>query len=97
MQRTNRDMNQSLDRLTALQTERKARQREDLEELAALLEFNEIKHLPIEKTATKGQNGFVFSIQQIHAFATRKRLLKQAEDTKSRSRAPHKQFLRHAA
>ena len=97
MQRTNRDMNQSLDRLTALQTERKARQREDLEELTALLEFNEIKHLAIEKTATKGQNGFVFSIQQIHAFATRKRLLKQAEDTKSRSRAPHKPFLRHAA
>jgi len=79
MQRTNRDMQKSLDRLAALQTDRKARRQEDLEELAAVLEYNEIKHLPIEKTETKGPNGFVFSIQQIHAFATRKRRQKQAE------------------
>jgi len=79
MQRTNRDMQKSLDRLTSLQTDRKARQLQDLEELAALLELNEIKHLPIEQTETKGQNGFVFSIHQIHAFATRKRRRKQAE------------------
>jgi len=79
MQRTNRDMQKTLDRLTALQTGRKARQRQDLEELADLLEFNEIKHLPIEHTETQGANGFVFSIHRIHAFASRKRLLKQAE------------------
>ena len=81
MQRTNRDMQKTLDRLTALQTERKARRQEDLEELAALLEANEIKRLPIEQTETKGQNGFVFSIHQIHAFVTRKRRRKQAETT----------------
>jgi hypothetical protein len=79
MQRTNRDMQKSLDRLTALQTDRKARQREDLEELAALLEQNEIEHQPVENTETQGANGFVFSIHQIHAFATRKRRQKQAE------------------
>jgi hypothetical protein len=81
MQRTNRDMQKSLDRLAALQTDRKARQQQDLEELAALLEHNEIKHQPIENTETKGPNGFVFSIHQIHAFATRKRRQKQAEAT----------------
>ena len=78
MQRTNRDMQKSLDRLTAMQTDRKARRQEDLEELAALLEFNEIRHLPVENTETEGQNGFVFSPHQIHAFVTRKRQLKQA-------------------
>jgi hypothetical protein len=79
MQRTNRDMQKSLDRLTALQTERKARRQADLEELAALLEHNEIKRLPIEQTETQGQNGFVFSIHQIHAFAQRKRQLAYAK------------------
>jgi len=79
MQRTNRDMQKSLDRLAALQTDRKTRQQQDLEELAALLEYNEIKHIPIEKAETKGPNGFVFSIHRIHAFVTRKRRLELAE------------------
>ncbi len=60
MQRTNRDMQKNLDRLTAMQAERKARRQQDLEELAALLEYNEIKHLPVEQAETKGANGFVF-------------------------------------
>jgi len=84
MQRTNRDMQKSLDRLTALQADRKARQQQDLEELAALLEYNEIKHLPIENTETKGPNGFVFSIHQIHGFITRKRRLRDAATAEQR-------------
>jgi hypothetical protein len=84
MQRTNRDMQKSLDRLTALQTDRRTRQQQDLEELASLLEYNEIKHLPIENTETKGTNGFVFSIHRIHAFVIRKRLLKQAEAARNK-------------
>ena len=84
MQRTNRDMQKSLDRLTLLQSGRKARQQQDLEELAVLLEYNEIKHLPIEKTETTGANGFVFSIHRIHAFVTRKRQLKRAETSQHR-------------
>jgi hypothetical protein len=79
MQRTNRDMQKSLDRLAILQAERKARRQQDLEEVAALMEYNEIKHLPIENTETKGANGFVFSIHQIHAFVTRRTRLKQAQ------------------
>ena len=78
MQRTNRDVQKNSDRLAALQTERKTRRQQDLEELATLLEYNELKRLPIENTATQGSNGFVFSIHQIHACATRKRALKQA-------------------
>jgi hypothetical protein len=81
MQRTNRDMQKTLDRLTALQTERKTRRQQDLEELAALLDRNESEHQPIENTETQGANGFVFSIHQIHAFATRKRRRELAEDT----------------
>jgi hypothetical protein len=46
MQRTNRDMQKTLDRLTALQTVRKARRQQDLEEAAALLQLQETKHLP---------------------------------------------------
>jgi hypothetical protein len=79
LQRTNRDMQKNLDRLTSLQTERGALRRQDLEEVAALLEYNETRHLPVENTETKGANGFVFSIHQIHAFATRRRQLKQVE------------------
>jgi hypothetical protein len=78
MQRTNRDMQKTLDRLTAMQSERKAARQRDLEEVASLLELNEIKHIPIEKAETKGSNGFVFSLHEIHACVTRKRQLKEA-------------------
>jgi hypothetical protein len=43
MQRTNRDMEKALTRLTALKTERKALRQQDLEEAAALYQLNEIK------------------------------------------------------
>ncbi len=97
MQRTNRDMQKTLDCLTALQTDRKARRQQDLEELASILEYNEIKHIPMETTETKGANGFVFSIHRIHAFVTIKRLLKQAETAqhKQNDRLNH-QFIRPA-
>jgi ribosomal protein S13 len=49
MQRTNRDMQKSLDRLTAIQTDLRTRQQQDLEELAALFEYNEIKHITRRK------------------------------------------------
>jgi hypothetical protein len=97
MQRTNKDMQKSLDRLTALQTDRKARRQQDLEELAALLELNETKRLPIEQSVTKGQNGFVFSIHQLHALVTLKRQLKQAEAFRNRPTGHQKHQLRKAA
>jgi hypothetical protein len=77
MQRTNRDMQRTLDRLIALQTDRKARRQEDLEELAALLDQSEVERQPIENTELEGANGFVFSIHQIQTFAARKRRLQQ--------------------
>ena len=97
MQRTNRDMQKSLDRLTALQTDRKARQKQDLEELAALLELNESKRLPIESTETKGPNGFVFSIHELHACVQRKRQLKQTEAIQNRPTGQQKHQQRKAA
>jgi hypothetical protein len=104
MQRTNRDMQKTLDRLTALQTDRKARRQEDLDELSALLEQNEVDHQPIENTETQGTNGFVFSIHQIRAFAARKRQLKKPqaasymENNRLNSKQnDRKQPFRHAA
>jgi len=82
-------MQKTLDRLTDIQTDRKARRQQDLEEVAAILEYNESKHLPIEQTITAGTNGFVFSIHQIHAFVTRKRQLKQAERTENHINNQH--------
>jgi hypothetical protein len=84
MQRTNRDVQKNFDCLAALQTGRKTRRQQDLEELATLLEYNELKRLPVEKTATQGANGFVFSIHQIHACAARKRALHQARTALSK-------------
>jgi hypothetical protein len=96
MQRTNRDMQKTLDRLIAMQSERKALRQRDLEEVAALLELNEIKHIPIEKAETKGSNGFVFSLHEIHGCVTRKRQLKAAAEAENRQYS-RKQLLRRAA
>lgn len=104
MQRTNRDMLKSMDRLADLQTERKARRQQALEEAAALVQYSKIKHLPIESMLEKGQalssqesgqrqeivvSGFVFSIHQIHAFVTRKRQLKDAVAAQNRQNNHH--------
>jgi len=97
MQRTNRDMQKTLDRLTALQTERKSRRHDALEEAALLYEFGEENRTAKDREMAAGQalsaekpeqrreievSGFVFSIHQIHAFALRKRQLRQAPATR---------------
>ena len=87
MQRTNRAMETTLNRLTALQTERKARRQHDLEEAAALFQLNEIKRLPITEAAISGPNGFVFSIPEIRLFLDRKRRL---NEVKSREAAQNR-------
>jgi len=93
MQRTNRDMQKTLDRITALQVERKARRQDALEEAALLYELAEENRTAEDPEMSTGQalspenpdqrreaevSGFVFSIHQIHAYATRKRRMKQA-------------------
>ena len=89
MQRTNRDMAKTLDRLTAMQDERKARRRQDLEEVAALQQLNEIKRLPIAETAATGQNGFVFSAPEIRTFLDRKRRLNELKAIETRQNDRH--------
>ncbi len=79
MQRLNRDMQKSLATLQALQTERKARRQQDLEEAAALHQINEIKRLPNPEAGIAGSNGFVFSSPEIRAFRDRKRHLDGAK------------------
>jgi hypothetical protein len=92
MQRTNRDMQKTLDRLTALQSDRKARRQDALEEAAILYELAEEDRTAEAPQMSAGQalspeildqrrevevSGFVFSIGQIHAFLTRKRRMPQ--------------------
>jgi hypothetical protein len=89
MQRTNRDMQKTLDRLTALQTERKARRQHDLEETASLLQLKLMKHIPVTETGMKGQNGFVFSIPEIRAFIDRRRHLIELTNLKNQSHNHH--------
>ena len=92
MQRTNRDMQKTLDRLTALQSDRKARRQDALEEAAILYELAEEDRTAEAPQMSAGQalspeildqrrevevSGFVFSIGQIQAFLTRKRRMQQ--------------------
>jgi hypothetical protein len=94
MQRTNRDMQKTLDRLAALQTDRKARQQQAIEEAVLLYEYSSGNGFAEAPLMVSGQalspesfdqrremevRHFVFSIHRIHAFVTRKRLVKQAE------------------
>jgi len=58
--RTNRDMEKALDRLHSLQTERKARRQQELEEAAALLQFNEIKLLPSRRRGSPQEMALFF-------------------------------------
>jgi hypothetical protein len=94
MQRTNRDMQKSLDRLAALQTDRKARRQQALEEAALLYEYSSGKRFAEAAPMVSGQalspdasdrstdvvvSGFVFSIHQIRSFVLRKRRAAQAK------------------
>ena len=89
MQRTNRDMEKSLNRLTTLKAERKALRRHDLEEAAALFQLNEIKHLPTPDAEIKTENGFVFSTTEIRLFLDRKRRLNELKRIENRQNNPH--------
>ena len=89
MQRTNRDMEKTLNRLTTLKAERKALRQQDLEEAAALHQLNEIKHLPPQTVEIKTKNGFVFSTAEIGAFLDRKRRLAEMARIENRQNNPH--------
>ena len=89
MQRTNRDLEKSLNRLTALKTERQALRQHDLEEAAALHQLNEIKHLPAPPAEIKTPNGFVFSTAEIRSFLDRKRRLNELKRIENRQNNPH--------
>jgi len=97
MQRTNRDMEKALDRLQSLQTERKARRQQELEEAATLLQFNEIKRLPIPALGITTQNGFVFSTPEIRSFLTRKRQLSAIQVIQNRQNEHRDHFKNHKA
>ena len=104
MQRTNRDMEKSLNRLSALKAERKGLREHDLEEASALQQLNEIKRLPVPEAEIKTQNGFVFSTAEIRLHLDRKRRLNELKTIELRqnnhqnhSRNNNKYAMRRAA
>jgi hypothetical protein len=66
-QRLSRQFQKTLDKLREIQAERTERQRRDLKDAAALLELHKHKGIPWEPT----DHGFVFSKDQVEAFAER--------------------------
>jgi hypothetical protein len=73
-QRLSRQFQKSLDQLREIQAERRLQQERDLKRAAALLELHKHKGLPYDPA----QDGFVFSKDEIEAFAQRLILLNES-------------------
>jgi hypothetical protein len=73
-QRLSRQFQKTLNQLREIQLERLERQRRDLRDAASVLEFHKHKGLPYDPA----EDGFVFSITEIEAFARRTMRLNQA-------------------
>jgi hypothetical protein len=66
-QRLSRQFQKAVDKLREIQSERAERERRDLKEAAALLELHKHKGIPYDPV----EDGFVFSKDQVEAFAQR--------------------------
>ena len=66
-QRLSRQFQKSLSQLREIQADRAERERRDLKDAAAILELHKHKGLPYDPR----QDGFVFSRDQVEAFAQR--------------------------
>jgi hypothetical protein len=66
-QRLSRQFQKTVDHLREIQSERAERERRDLKDAAALLELHKHKGIPYDPS----QDGFVFSKDQVEAFAQR--------------------------
>jgi len=73
-QRLSRQFQKTLDQLREIQAERRERERRDLRDAASVLEFHKHKGLPYDPA----EDGFVFSITEIEAFAQRTMRLNEA-------------------
>jgi hypothetical protein len=73
-QRLSRQFQKALDHLREIQSERRLQQERDLKRAAALLELHKHKGIPYDPA----EDGFVFSKQQIEAFAQRLTRLNQS-------------------
>jgi hypothetical protein len=73
-QRLSRQFQKTLDTLREIQADRAQRQRRDLKDAAALLELHKHKGIPYDPV----QDGFVFSKDQVEAFAQRLMRLNQS-------------------
>ena len=70
-QRLSRQFQNAVDNLREIQFERRRRQDRQLNSAAALLELYKRKGIPYDKAAVLAQNGFLFSNDEVEAFAER--------------------------
>ncbi len=77
-QRLSRQFQRALDTLREIQSERRHEQNRHLKRAAALLELHKHKGIPYHPAELFSEDGFVFSKDQVEAFAQRLRLLNES-------------------
>jgi hypothetical protein len=70
-QRLSRQFQKTLDQLREIQSDRRHKQERDLKRAAALLELHKHKGIPYDPAELFSEDGFVFSKDQIEAYAQR--------------------------
>ena len=85
-QRLNRTVQKNLALLKSLQVERKGRRAAEMEEAKRLLQLSEMRNLPYEPK----QDGFVFSVNEIHHAIDLQRRLEQNQTPNFRHFKPRK-------
>jgi hypothetical protein len=76
--RLSRQFQKTVDHLREIQSERRREQERDLKRAAALLELHKRKGIPYDPAELLSEAGFVFSKEQVEAFAQRLRLLNES-------------------
>ncbi len=77
-QRLSRQFHKTLDMLREIQAERRSEQERHLKRAAALLELHKHKGIPFNPAELFSEDGFVFSTDEVEAFAHRLKLLNQS-------------------
>jgi hypothetical protein len=77
-QRLSRQFQKAVDNLREIQSERRRQQQRQLNSAAALLELHKRKGIPYHPAAVLAENGFVFSKDEVEAFAERQMRLNES-------------------
>ena len=80
-QRLNRGIHKNLDKLQALQAERKGHEDHDRQQEVTIARANDINDLPYKAPAWPSRNGYVFSTAEILAAANRESVVANSQST----------------